>query len=101
MALTIEVKTDAVETRQGVSSRTNKPYTIRSQAAYITCYDQSGQKAPYPERISLNLDDNQQAYPVGHYLLDTDKCIYVGDFGRLMLGRPKLTPVKNSNLQAA
>ena len=101
MALTVEVKSDAVETRQGTSSRNNRPYTIRSQNAYITVYDAQGNKAPYPERISLNLDDNQQAYPVGTYLLDTDKCIYVGDFGRLMLGRPKLVPVKSSGLQAA
>lgn len=101
MALTVEIKSDAVETRNGMSARTNRPYSIRSQTGYIICYDAQGNKQPYPERISLNLEDNQQAYPVGHYLLDTDKCIYVGDFGRLMLGRPKLTPVKSGNLQAA
>lgn len=99
MALKIEVKSTEVETRTGTSPRTGKPYTIRSQVAYAFTLERNGQPRSYPERISLNLEDNDQPYPVGVYYLD-DRSVYVGDFGRLMLGRPILTPVKQ-NLQAA
>lgn len=97
MALRIEVKSDAVETRSG-TSKNGKPYSIRSQTAYAYTYEQNGNPKPFPERISLNLEDNQQAYPVGNYALDLEKSIYVGDFGRLSLGRPILVSAK---LQAA
>lgn len=99
MALKIEVKSVEVETRNGTSGRTGKPYTIRSQAAYAFTMERNGQPRAYPERISINLEDNEQPLAVGVYTLD-DRSVYVGDFGRLMLGRPILTPVKAS-LQAA
>ena len=88
----IEVKTTEVQTRNGVSQRTGNPWTIRSQDAYAYTFDQNGKPRPYPERISLQLDDNQLAYPVGTYDLSLAS-IYVGDFGRLMMGRPQLTPL--------
>ncbi|WP_109014409.1 single-stranded DNA-binding protein [Novimethylophilus kurashikiensis] len=99
MALKIEIKSAEIETRHGTSARTGKPFTIRSQIAYAHTLERNGTPRAYPERISINLEDDDQPYPVGTYTLD-DRSVYVGDFGRLMLGRPVLVPVK-SNLQAA
>lgn len=88
----IEVKSTEVTTRSGTSQRTGQPWTIRSQEGYAYTFDQTGKVRPYPERISLQLDDNQLPFPIGNYDLSLAS-IYVGDFGRLMMGRPQLTPV--------
>lgn len=85
----IEVKSTEVRTVQGTSKKTGKPYTIRDQEAYAHTLDKDGKPRPYPERISLQLEDNQPAFEVGSYAL-SPAAIYVGDFGRLMLGRPVL-----------
>jgi hypothetical protein len=88
----IEVKTTEVQTRNGTSQRTGQPWTIRSQDAWAYTLDSNGKPRPYPERISLQLDDNQLPFPLGNYDL-SPASIYVGEFGRLMMGRPQLTPV--------
>lgn len=100
MALKIEVKGTEVETRNGVSARTGKPYSIRSQNAYAHTMESNGNPRPFPDRISLNLDDDQHPYAAGMYLLD-DRSIYVGDFGRLTLGRPVLVSVTPKSVQQA
>ena len=87
----IEVKSTAVETRNGTSAKTGNPWTIRTQEAYAYTFDSTGKQRPYPERISLQLEDNQLPYAVGNFDLSLAS-IYVGDFGRLMMGRPLLVP---------
>lgn len=85
----IEVRTDEVRTVTGVSKRTGQPYTIRDQEGYAFTCDKDGKPKPYPERVSLSLEDNQPPYKPGRYILSPGS-VYVGDFGRLMLGRPVL-----------
>jgi helix-destabilizing protein len=89
----IEVKSDAVETRSGIAQKTQKPYSIRTQEAYAHTVDPSGAIRPYPERIALQLDDDQKPFPPAMYMLQPSS-VYVGDFGRLNLGRPVLQPLK-------
>lgn len=91
----IEVRSNEVRTVSGVSKKNNKPYTIRDQEAYASTFDKQGQPHPYPERISIQLDDGQEPYQPGIYQLSPTS-IFVGDFGRLMLGRPQLIPVKTA-----
>lgn len=100
MALKVIVKSIDIAQREGTSRR-GQPYKIRSQDAYIHTYLADGRQAPYPERFALNLEDGQEPYPVGEYTLDTDPCIYVGDFGRLTLGRPRLVAVTQGVKAAA
>lgn len=95
----IEVKTTEVQTRNG-TRQNGTPWSIRSQEAYAYTLDSNGKQRPYPERISLQLDDNQLPFPIGTYEL-SPASIYVGDFGRLMMGRPQLSPVAASAAKAA
>jgi len=88
----IEVKSTAVETRNGTASKTGRPYSIRTQEAYAYTFDSTGKPRPYPERISLQLEDDQMPFAVGIFDL-SPASVYVGDFGRLMMGRPLLIPV--------
>jgi hypothetical protein len=95
----IEVKGTEVSTRNG-TRKDGSPCSMRTQEAYAYTFDASGRERPYPERISLQLDDNQAPYNVGFYNLHP-MSIYVGEFGRLMCGRPQLSPVAASASKAA
>lgn len=87
----IEVKTTEVTTRNG-NRQDGSAWQIRAQEAYAHTLDPvNGKPRAYPERISLQLDNNQLPFPVGIYEL-SPASIYVGDFGRLMMGRPQLVP---------
>ena len=81
----IEVQDTAIESRSGTSSRTNKPYTIRSQEMYL----HTGKT--YPELVKINLGDDQQPYPKGVYTLSSDS-FFQGKFQSIGF-RPVLVPL--------
>lgn len=83
----IEIESQAIQTRSGVSSKTGKPYTIREQSALLF---REGEK--YPERIKLNLDDGVTPYAPGHYILH-DSSFSVNRYDGLQV-RPVLSPLK-------
>jgi hypothetical protein len=95
----IEVKSTEVQSRNG-TRQNGTPWSMRSQEAYAFTFDANGRERPYPERISLQLDDNQAPYNVGQYNLHP-MSIYVGEFGRLMCGRPQLSPIAANAAKAA
>jgi hypothetical protein len=87
----IEIKSSEVSSRSGNSK--GRDWHIRSQEAWAHLLERNGSPSPYPQKIQLNLEDDQAPYPVGQYAL-SDSSLYVGDFGRLQLGRPILVQVK-------
>lgn len=89
--LKIEIKSALITEISG-TSKLGKPYHMRKQSAWAHTYDQQGNPNPYPERIELTLNDGQDPFPVGNYTL-SDKCFFVGDFGKLEVGRLVLEPV--------
>ncbi len=97
--LRIEIKTSEVRTISG-TSKTGKPYTIRDQEAYAWTVGRDGKPREYPERISVQLDDDQEAYRPGVYTL-APQSLYVGDYGRLQMGKPKLQPLAAAAAKAA
>lgn len=94
----IEIKDATVETRSG--NRNGRDWTIRSQTAWAFTVGLDGKPNPYPERVSITLEDGSQGYAPGVYTL-SPQSLYVGDFGRLTLGRPVLVPVQQKPAQAA
>lgn len=96
----IEIKDASVQTRNGNSPKTGKPYSIRSQEAWAHTVNRAGNLNPYPEKITINLNDDQQGYPPGMYQLQPQS-IYVGDFGSLRLGTPVLAQVQQPVKQVA
>lgn len=89
--LKIEIKSPLVTEISG-TSKAGKPYFIRKQAAWAHTYDAQGNLNPYPERIELSLNDGQEPFNPGVYTL-SDKSFFVGDFGKLEVGRLILDPV--------
>lgn len=92
--LKIEVKTNEVQVKSGVSAKSGKPYNIRTQEAYAHTFDKDGRPAPYPVRVVLTLPDGGFPYQPGTYQLDP-RCIYVDRFGSLAISRPVLTPAQS------
>ncbi len=99
--LKIEVKNSEVETRTG--NKNGRDWKIRTQEAYAHIVNRNGTPSPYPEKISLQLDNGnsnhaeQAPYSIGNYYL-SDNSIYVGDFGTLRLGNPVL--ISEAEIQA-
>lgn len=87
----IEIKDQAVETRSG--NRNGRDWTMRTQTAWAHTHSRNGNLNAYPERITINLEDGQAPYPIGNYQI-APSSLYVGDFGRLSLGRLVLSPIQ-------
>lgn len=66
-----------VETKEGVSKNTGKPYKIRQQAAFAHV---SGEKYPLKTMITPP-DDVNDGYVLGKYEIDFDKSVRVGQYG--------------------
>lgn len=94
----IEIKSTEVNVRSGNNAR--GPWQIRTQPAFAYTVDRNGKPYEYPERISLQLDDDQHPYAIGNYTL-APQSLYVAEYGRLNLGRPQLTPIQAKPVQAA
>lgn len=90
----IEVSSTAEHVKEGISTKSGKPYRIREQSAYAHIHNQDGTPKPHPVEIRLTLDDNQPPYPAGLYTLAPES-LYVGGFGSLQI-RPRLRPLAAS-----
>lgn len=88
--LRVQVENSAVIEKSGTSAKTGKPYRIREQEVYVYLVDSSGVEKRFPAAMKVGLDD-APPYQAGEYFLRPD-CLYVGDFGRLVVGRITLIP---------
>ncbi len=98
--INIEIKSDQIVTRNGISKRTGQPYLMREQEAWGFICGGDGRVPPYPTRISLQLEDNQPPFPAGNYILDPSS-IYVGQYSKLSLGRIRLAPAQKTSVKGA
>jgi len=87
----IEV-TDKVTEKSGISSKTQRPYTIREQQAFAHVFEKDGTASRYPKEIKLSLRDDTPAYAAGDYTI-APSSVFVGEFGRMEL-MPVLVPIK-------
>ncbi|YCH23993.1 G5P family DNA-binding protein [Pseudomonas sp. D1-3] len=86
MAIIVEIHSAEFSTKSGTSARTNKPYSIREQVAYVHIGD-----VPYPTQIKITLDDGKPSYAPGKYHL-ADDSFFVGQYADLKI-RPRLVPI--------
>lgn len=84
----IEIVSDKVTVKSGISQRTQKPYTINKQEGFFFA-----EGAKYPVRFEFNLADGATAFAPGMYKLDESN-FYVDRFGALSLsGQLVLVPI--------
>lgn len=82
MSIKVEVKSAEVFTKSGNAKASGKPYEIRTQEGYAFTVGRDGKPRPYPEKVEVPLDKDQQPYKPGVYEISPSS-FYVGDFFRL------------------
>jgi hypothetical protein len=81
--LTITIKSTQTTTKSGVSAK-GKPYSITEQEGFIELNDER-------RKLRVPLADGAAPFPVGDYHVG-DGSFFVGDYGRLEIGRLDLVP---------
>ena len=87
----IEITSAVVNERSG--TKNGKDWNIRTQVGYAFIPDEAGKPKAYPESINIDLKKEQQAYQPGRYQVH-DASFFVGDYGKLAIGRLALAPIK-------
>lgn len=88
----ITVAQTTVRELKGTSAKTGRDYHLRFQTGYAHTVDRDGNTPPYPERVEIPLERDQQPYTPGEYTL-SPSAVYVDRDGRLSIS-PRLTPVR-------
>lgn len=65
----IEVKSAVIREKNGTAKATGKPYAMRFQQVYIHGFYQDGFPSDVPRATTVQMEDNQQPYPVGLYAM--------------------------------
>lgn len=94
----VEITSAVVNERSG--NKNGKDWNIRTQTGYAFIPDQNGCPQPYPQSITIDLKKDQPAYQPGLYQV-ADSSFFVGDYGKLSIGRLMFSPVAASVKQAA
>ena len=99
MSIKVEVRSEELDVKTGVSQKNGKPYNIREQSAWGFFVDQQGNPHPYPQKVRLTLEDTQQnPYPPGMYEL-ADASFYPDRYGQIRI-RAQLTPLPEKSAEA-
>lgn len=96
MSLQVNVREAKIDTKNGVSRKTGKPYSIHEQPAYVTL--PNGET----RRITLQHEDGDPPLLIGDYQ-PKPSAYWVGDFGALSIStRAKhWEPVASATKKAA
>ncbi len=81
----IEIKSTEVDSRSGTRAD-GKPWSIRTQKGYAHLGDD------YPVKVSLQLEQDQAAYPAGMYTM-LDSSFFVGQYDKLQIGKINLQSI--------
>ena len=91
----VSVTSTDVRNQSGNVKATGKPYSLNFQTVWMHTYDRSGKLNPFPEKVEIILEKNEQGaalfYPVGDYTLSPES-VYVSRNGDLSIS-PRLIPL--------
>jgi hypothetical protein len=76
----ITIKNADVFTKEGISKKTNKPYTMHTQKA-------TAETDEFRNTVELTLGDDAKPYPVGEYTIDFDRSVQVDQYGNFRFAR--------------
>lgn len=92
----VSVTSTEVRTQSGNAKATGKPYSLAFQTVWMHTHDRTGKPNPYPEKVEIILEKNEQGaplfYPAGDYTLAPES-VYVNRNGDLSLS-PRLVALK-------
>ncbi len=92
--LRVEIQSTDIDDFSG-TSKSGKPFRIRKQQAFVF---RPGEQ--YPDRFQVRLQDDQQPYAPGHYVVDMSS-VRVSRYGDLEFGPLSLTPAPTGKVKAA
>lgn len=88
----ISVKSTEVRNQSGNAKASGKPYSLNFQTVYAHTFDRNGKPNPYPEKIEIILEKDDQGaalyHNVGEYTL-APQSLYVDRSGNLAIS-PRL-----------
>lgn len=87
----VQVESVEIQTKNGTSQRTGKPYAIREQEAWGYFCGPDGKPHPHPQKMRITLGDQDQPYPVGTYIIAPES-LYPDRYGQVTC-RVRLRPV--------
>lgn len=90
MSIKVAIEVVDVQVKTGTNSR--GPWQIREQEAWAHLKNRDGTDQRHPTRIVLNLDEQQQPYPIGEYTI-AGTSFYAGKYSSLMFS-PRLVPLR-------
>lgn len=100
--LKVSVTSTEVRNQSGNAKATGKAYSLNFQTVYVHTVDRHGKPNPYPEKVEIILEKNEQGaalfYPIGDYTLAPES-VYVNRNGDLTLS-PRLVPIKPAAVAA-
>lgn len=68
-------------------------YTFYEQSAWVTFLTEDGKPEPHPQKVELQLSENQPAWKLGSYQIHPCS-FYRNRYGNIALGRLHLIPQK-------
>ena len=99
----VSVTSTEVRNQSGNAKATGKAYSLNFQTVWMHTYDRKGHPNPYPEKVEIILDKNEQGaalfWPIGEYTLAPES-VYVSRNGDLAI-LPRLVPLKPAPAAAA
>ena len=91
----VTIASQATRNMSGIGKASQKAYNLEFQTAYVHVVGKDGKPAPFPEKVEIILDRNEQgqplAYAPGEYQLHPAS-IYVDRNGSLAVS-PRLAPL--------
>lgn len=99
----VSVTSTDIRNQSGNVKATGKPYSLNFQTVWFHTFDRSGKPNPYPEKVEIILEKNEQGaplfWPPGEYTLAPES-IYVNRNGDLAIS-PRLVALKPKAAAAA
>jgi len=91
----IQVTGAPIEVRSGIGKASGKPYTMRTQTAYLWTVSKDGVLSEFPEKFPISLEENQVPYSPGSYTF-ADNAYYVDakDYGAIKVVAARLVAIK-------
>lgn len=88
----IVIAIESTQVNEKSGNKNGKDWFMRFQQVSITGHSVDGFPSKHPRETTIQLEDGEQPYAVGNYVL-ASTAFYFGDFGRFTMGRIKLQPL--------
>lgn len=80
MKFKVTVYSSSARHVSGVSEKTHKPYDFYTQDVYVQMPTE-----PVPQKVTINLNKEADAYQKGEYIMDLSEAFYINRFSSIAI----------------